>query len=100
MFSFQVSPIKEVKVLQTFVLHIDEVGNTMMLCEILHTTRNFLGYLQCFQFIDMQLSKLKPDGPGGIGSTMTMRNMLPGFTMTDKDLASLNALSVCFNGMK
>ena len=55
---YQVLKVDELKVLQTFVLYIDEFGTSMTLCEILHTTRDCYGYLACLQYIDRELSRV------------------------------------------
>lgn len=94
----QIAKIDGRKVLQTRVLIIDDHGGTHKLCELLHTTRDYLGYLQPLQFIEQQLSRLGEDS--NAGCAMAARRLLPAYTMTDKDMAMLNALSKLFNGVK
>ena len=96
----QILPVNGHKVLQTSMLFIDELGNTVTLCEILHTTRDFLGYEMVFLFIESHLSRLKKEDADGVGGAVASRSLLPAFTMTDKDTACLNAISLAFNHVK
>ena len=96
----QVKHVGGRKVLQTKVLYVDEYGKSLKLCEILHTTRNYLGYMQCLRYIESELSRLKDEGPGGLGCAMASGTLLLKYTFTDKDLAILNALALTFNGIR
>ena len=88
------------KVLQARALYIDPGGRTRQLFEILVTGRDYMATLLPLQFVEQQLSRIAAEGPGGAGCAIASRKLLPAFCMTDKDMATLNALSKCFNGVK
>ena len=88
------------KVLQTFILHSDLTGKTVILAEIIHTTRNYLGYMNVLDFIATELSRISEGDISGLGRAMPARRLLPAYVMMDKDLALLNACSLTFNGCK
>jgi len=60
--------------------------------------RDFTALIAPMTFFEQQLSRLHKPGPED--TSMASRRVLPAYTMTDRDLAVLNALCKVFNGMK
>ena len=94
----QVKQHEGLKVFSYLLLHLDEGGRSQLLAEILTTIRDYTACLGAISFMEQQLSRLYP--PGQHDSTMAARGVMPGYTMTDRDLPTLNCLSKVFNGMK
>ncbi len=96
----QVNKVNGLKVLQTFIMYVGACGLSITLCEILHTTRDYSGYQMALLFIESQLSRFKAEAPGGVGGAMASRSLVAAFSMTDKDMASMNGISVQYNKLK
>ncbi len=91
-------PLGPHKVLVTSILHVDESGNSLLLCEIFHTSRDYMPTLQCLQFLESQLSRIAPAKDEAV--SMASRAALPSFAMTDKDGATQNALAKWGHGCR
>ncbi len=90
--------VNGLKVLQTFIMYVGASGQSVTMCEILHTTRDYTGYQMALLFIEGVLSRFKASG--GMGGAMASRRLVAGFSMTDQDMASMNGISVQFNQLK
>ena len=89
---------KGLKVFSHLLLHLDEEGRAQLLGEVITTVRDYTALLGTLTFMEQQLSRLYPPGPRD--STMAAKGVMPGYTMTDRDLATLNVLCRTYNGMK
>ena len=94
----QIQPHNGLKVFSHLLLHLDEGGRAQLLCEVITTVRNYTALLGPLNFLEEQLSRLYPPGPRD--SRMAAQSVMPGYTMTDRDLATLNGLCRTYNGMK
>jgi len=88
-------------VFQTNYLHIDGKDKTLVLAELLHTDMSYLEFLSSFSYISHELSRLsKESDVSGLGCHIASRTLIPKCSMTDKDLALMNAFCLNFNGKK
>ena len=75
-------------------------ARSLLLWELYHTTRDYVGYLLGLQHVQYLLSKFAEAAPGEPGCAVAARRLMPSFTFTDKDFALLNALCLQLNGEK
>eukprot|EP00798_Chlamydomonas_sp_ICE-L_P030720 gene30720-35749_t len=96
-----INPVDGMMVFQTNYLHIDGKDKTLVLVELLHTDMSCLAFFSSFSYISHQLSRMsKESDVSGLGCHIAPRNLTPKCSMTDKDLALINAFCLNFNGKK
>jgi hypothetical protein len=87
------------KVFNILLLHLDEVGRSHLLGEVITTDRSYMALFAPLGVLEQQLSRLYPSDPN-LDAAMVSKAAIPGYTTTDRDLATLNALSKVLNGCK
>lgn len=99
-----VAPIDGHKVLHTLLLHDDPTmpaisrgSRTLILAEMVHTTRDYFGYKQGLDY--MQREVARPPGLADTAWSVASRSLLPSFVVTDNDRALINAFSISLNGI-
>ncbi len=88
----QIRHLEGRKVMQTKILFIGPNEQSVKLCEILHTGRDYFPLLTVLQFLERQLSCIKAADDSDPGHRTAGKSVLPGYVFSDKCLVACNSV--------